>query len=330
MIIGFDKIKDILHGVVYTEEKDGKLILHRFTKEQEEVYKPYNADFYKKTFGTAGVTLEFTTNSTTLSLSACISAASSRKFFSFDVYANGNLIKTAEGIMPEAQADFEFSAELGKGKKLVTVYFPWSAVAQIYSVSLDDGAEIVPVERPYKMISFGDSITHGYDAKNPSFSYASRLADALCAEAVNKGLGGEVFFPTLAELSDDITPDFITVAYGTNDWSHCKDDQNKEKFDADCKEFYRILSEKYPNTKIFAVTPIWRGDFERDTQVVPFSYIKEYISKVTADLENVTVIDGIDLVPHDKTCFSPDVLHPNDAGFRHYANNLYAEIKKHI
>ena len=330
MIIGFDKIKDILHGVVYTEEKDGKLILHRFTKAQEEAYKPYNADFYKKVFATAGVTLEFTTDSTILSLSACISAASSRKFFSFDVYSNGNLIKTASGIMPMEQADFEFTAELGEGKKLITVYFPWSAVAQIYSLSLDDGAEVSPMGRPYKMISFGDSITHGYDAKNPSFSYASRLADALRAEAINKGIGGEVFFPALAELSDDIAPDYITVAYGTNDWSHCKDDQGKERFDTNCKEFYKTLSAKYPSAKIFAVTPIWRGDIDRDTQVVPFNYIKEYISNVTATLPNVTVIDGIDLVPHDKPCFSPDVLHPNDAGFRHYANNLYAEIKKYI
>ncbi len=330
MNVGFDKIKELIKGVVYTEEKDGKLVLHRFTKEQEEAYKPYNTDFYKKTFGTAGVILEFITDSTTFALSACITAASSRKFFSFDVYVNGNLVKTASGIMPTTQADFEFSAELGEGKKNVTVYFPWSAAAQIYAVSLDDSAELTPIERPYKMISFGDSITHGYDAKNPSFSYASRLADALRAETVNKGIGGEVFFPTLAKLKDDICPDYITVAYGTNDWSHCNNDQGKERFDVNCKEFYKILSESYPNAKIFAITPIWRGNFEKNTQVVPFSYIKEYISKVTAELPNVTVIDGFDLVPHEKSCFSPDVLHPNDEGFRHYANNLYAEIKKYI
>ena len=330
MNIGFDKLKELLHGVVYTEERDGKLILHRFTKEQEEAYKPYNADYYKKTFGSAGITLEFITDSTTFALSAHISSASSRKFFSFDVYENGNLIKTAEGILPDEQTDFDFSATLGAGKKVVTIYFPWSVVTQIYSVSVDDSAELTPIKKSYKIISFGDSITHGYDAKNPSFSYASRLADALRADIVNKGIGGEVFFPPLAKLKDDIEPDYITVAYGTNDWSRCKDKQGKDNFDTNCKEFYEALSANYPNSKIFAITPIWRGDFERDTQVVPFSYINEYISKVTAELPNVTVINGFELVPHDKSCYIADLLHPNCEGFRHYAYNLYAEIKKYL
>ena len=330
MVIGFDKLKELIHGIVYTEEKDGKLYLHRFTKEQEEAYKPYNADFYKKTFATAGVKLEFLTDSTSLSMSVEAVAASSRKFFFFDVYANGAFVKSAVGDIGDGITKFEFSASLGNGNKKVTIYFPWSASTSISSFTLDDGAFAEPIERPYKMISFGDSITHGYDAKNPSFSYASRLADALQADAINKGIGGEVFFPTLANLKDDIEPDYITVAYGTNDWSQCKDTQGKDRFDTRCKEFYTLLSTKYPRAKIFAVTPIWRGDFERDTQVVPFAYIREYISEVTSSLPNVTVIDGFDLVPHEKACFSPDILHPNDEGFFHYASNLYAEIKKHI
>ena len=328
MNLGFNKIKEIILGVAYTEEKDGMLCLHRFTKEQEEMYKPYNVDFYNKTFGTAGVRLEFLTDSTSLSLSANISPASSRTFFAFDVYVNGSLIKTAMGDMPEDSADFEFEAKLGKGDKKVAVYFPWSAAARIRSFSLDDGSVATPVSKPYTMISFGDSITHGYDAKNPSFSYASRLADALEADAINKGIGGEMFYPALAALKDEISPDYITVAYGTNDWYFCK---STEVFDKSCKDFYENLSANYPNSKIFAITPTWRSDWKKtENRFAPFEHIYNTIKSVAASLPNVTLIDGIDLVPHDKTCFSPDVLHPNDEGFRHYANNLYAEIKKYI
>ena len=328
MNIGFEAIKNIVKGVAYTEEKDGLLCLHRFTKAQEEMYKPYNTDFYKKTFGTAGVRLEFLTDSSALSLSASVSPASSRKFFSFDVYVNGSLVKTAMGDMPKEIADFEFEAELGKGDKKVAVYFPWSAAAKIRSFSLDEGSVATPVSKPHTMISFGDSITHGYDAKNPSFSYASRLADALSAEAVNKGIGGEVFYPTLATLKDEITPDYITVAYGTNDWYFCKD---AETFDKNCKDFYENLSASYPTSKIFAITPIWRGDWQKaENHFAPFEHIRETIRRVASSLPNVTLIEGFDLIPHDKSCFSPDVLHPNDDGFKHYANNLYAEIKKYI
>lgn len=328
MNVGFDKIKELLHGAVYTEEVDGLLGIHRFTKEQEEAYKPYNYDFYKKTFGTAGVRLSFDTNSTSLSLAADMRSASSRRLFSFDVYVNGALIKTARGNVEEEPTFFSFDAELGEGKKRVDIYFPWSVSARLRSFSVDDGAELTGVSSPHKMICFGDSITHGYDAINTSFSYASRLADALCADAVNKGIGGEIFFPTLAKLKDGIEPDYITVAYGTNDW---RVRNSEEEFMADCKGFYDALSANYPNAKIFAITPIFRGSFRDEGKgFTNFFRIGEIISEVVAELDNVTVIDGFDLVPHDPCCFISDILHPNDEGFRHYANNLYAEIKRYL
>jgi lysophospholipase L1-like esterase len=186
---------------------------------------------------------------------------------------------------------------------------------------------VEPVKRPVSMISFGDSITHGYDCSNPSFSYASRLADAFCAEAVNKGIGGEMFYPTLASLKDDLDPDIITVAYGTNDWSH----STKVAFDRDAKAFYEILSKNYPKAKIFAITPLWRHNMDStEKDVGPFSYVHDYLAKVTAELPNVTLINGLELVPHEWRCFPGDGLHPNDEGFRHYANNLYAAIKKYL
>ena len=40
-----------------------------------------------------------------------------------------------------------------------------------------------------------------------------------------------------------------------------------------------------------------------------------------------TVIPGIDLVPHDPGFFSDASLHPNDAGFDYYADNLIRELK---
>ena len=62
------------------------------------------------------------------------------------------------------------------------------------------------------MLMLGDSITHGYDAISPSNSYASLVADMLDANAINKGIGGEVFWPQFAAMLDNITPEIITVA----------------------------------------------------------------------------------------------------------------------
>ena len=177
------------------------------------------------------------------------------------------------------------------------------------------------------MLMYGDSITQGYDASLTSRSYASRLTALLNADSINRGIGGERFFPALAELSENISPDIVTVAYGTNDWSKT---ESYEVFEQKCADFYGALSRLYPEAKIFAITPIWRKDGERITAVGTFDFVPKTIQRVTASLPNVTVLEGYGFVPHDPAFFYDLRLHPNDEGFAHYAENLYAQIKKYL
>ena len=327
MILGIEKIREISKGVVRVEETEKGISFFRFTEEQQELYKETNADFYSKSFATAGVRLEFYTDSTSLAMEIETTSASSRKWAMCDITVNGKLIGNIGSSETNIGTYFE-KFDLGTGKKKVKIYFPYTAATWLKRFELDDGAQVIPYESKCRMLMYGDSITHGYDAAMTSSSYASLLADALDANAINKGIGGERFFPALAALSDDVDPDYITVAYGTNDWSGA----TKENFDKNCAEFYKTLSQRNPRAKIFAITPIWRGDIEKrePTKVGYFSYVSEYIKKVTADLPNVTVIDAIDFVPKSEEFFKDLYLHPNADGFAHYFENLYKEIKKYI
>lgn len=328
MKLNFDTIKSVIRGAVKIDEQDGKLYPRRFTDAQREAYRCYSADFYMKTNASAGIRLEFYTDSKALSLSGEAFPGSSRNFFGFDVYSNGALVCHEIFTMSNGYAKYTVNANLGDGEgKRIIVYFPWSAEVNISELSIDDGATVTPTKRLHNMICFGDSITHGYDAINPSFSYANRLADALSADHINKAIGGEVFFPALAELCDEIKPDYITVAYGTNDWSK----NPKESFDRDSRLFYEKLSKSYPDAKIFALAPVWRINCEtRITSVGEFTYVAKTLREIADSLKGVTFIDCIDFIPHDKDYYVADVLHPNDAGFYHYAMNLASEIKKHI
>lgn len=326
MKLTVEQIHSIARGAVRIEEQDGKICLFRFTKEQEELYKATNTDFYNKSFATAGIVFEFITNSRHLAMTTEVASGSSRKFFEHSIFVNG---KKYAGL--DCRGDncgiFSGSWTLPNGDKTIKIYFPWSTASRLHSFELDDGASLVPVKKERTMIMFGDSITHGYDARHPENSYASRLSDALDTYTVNKGIGGERFFPALAALKDPIDPDYITVAYGTNDWSK----GDKEAFETKCEGFYKALSENYPNAKIFAITPIWRKAYPDTVNAIgTLDDVAAHIEKVTADLPNVTVINGIDLVPWDAKYFAPDVLHPNDRGFKHYFENLVAEIKKYI
>ena len=95
--------------------------------------------------------------------------------------------------------------ELPAGQHRVTVYFPWSAQTVVSEVHLSDGASIIPVEKNLKMLCFGDSITHGYDALYPSDKYITKIARMLDAQEYNKAIGGEIFFPKLPTMVNVVT-----------------------------------------------------------------------------------------------------------------------------
>lgn len=325
MNLNFSTVRELVRGAVRFEEKDGALFLRRFTEEQMALYRDRSEDFYKKAHATAGVRLEFVTDSEHLTVTGRAKWASSRTWFGFDVTVDGKPVCHVSGDRADAWVTYTVSAVLGVGKnKRVCVYFPWSAQACVTAVTIDDGAFAEPAQKSRKILCYGDSITQGYDARNPSHSYQNRIADAFCAEAVNKAIGGEVFFPQLAEYGDDFVPDFITVAYGTNDWFKT----TREVFEKNAKDFYYKLSQTYPDVRIFALTPIWRGNSEiHISEVGAFSHVQQTLREIADESPNVTLIDTIDFVPHDGKNFSPDVLHPNDMGFSHYAAALIAALK---
>ena len=338
MKLTYEQIKSAAWGVSRVEEKDGYIQLFRFTKDQEELYKTVKEDFYNKTFATAGVRLGFKTNSKKLSLTAIFEQASSRTYFAVDVKVNGELIGMLDNcgggeVYSEnekenyALGEYKKEFELPEGENEVIMYFPWSCRVKISEISLDDGASFVPVRREKQILMIGDSITQGYCAVHPSRRYAALLADTIGAEERNKAIGGEVFRPELASLRDEnYEPDYITVAYGTNDWSS----KPREFFIEKCRGFYEALAKNYPNSKIFAIAPIWRADLERETAYGKFSDVAKDIESIVAKIENVTFINAFDCVPEEEKYFADLYLHPNDAGFEHYAKNLAKKIKQYI
>ena len=330
-------IGEIATGTAYVDEQNDAAVLHRFTREQEDLYKRENEEFYRKVLCTAGIRIVFKTDSEHLYLKVNTKYGSSRTYFAVEVFADGNKVGEINNFSdmdlpgnytaveyPLGEFDGEFT--LGGGTKEVTVYMPWSVKTEIMEIGIDDCAFYEGTKPKKKLLAFGDSITHGYDAMYPHNRYAARLADKLGAEEYNKAIGGEMFFSKLAELKETYKPDYITVAYGTNDWFIA----SRERFQKECGAFYKNLSECYPNSKIFAITPIWRKDMDTEVEFGDFSEVSAEISAAVADLDNVTVISGFEFVPKDEKYFADFVLHPNDEGFGHYFESLYEKLEEHI
>ena len=323
MKLNFEQIKSITRGAARVWEADGYVCFNRFTDLQEKAYLTGpRPDLLSKVYTTAGMRLAFRTTSESLKLSYRLHTASSGRLGWFDLYVNGAMVEHfGNGGIRVLESCVELS--LGAGDKTVEVYLPYAARVELSAVELDDGATFAPYFRSKKLLCFGDSITQGNEAQYPSLTYVTALARLMDADVTNKGIAGEWFFPSLLTDAETEKPDVITVAYGTNDWSSLP----RERVETACKEFYSRLATLYPDTPIFAVTPLWRGDFANKT---PFGATADamhaLVASCTEAFPNVRVLRGWDMIPHVKEFFHDLFLHPNDLGFGIYASNLYWEI----
>lgn len=325
MYLSLDVIREITRGCARVEEHDGLFSLMRFTHEQAQAYLDVigNVDFYNKTFATAGVRLAFKTNSSRFAFRYHFTRGSSRQFGHFDVYLDGCLTSHFGTVGLESMSG-QACIAIPDGTQTVEIHFPWSYCARISHVEIDDGATIEGVYRAHTMICFGDSVTHGYDAIHPSFSYASRLAALLDADYINKGIGGDVFCPALLAQAECPAPDYITVAYGANDW----DKSTPEEFERNCRAFLSRIRELYPTSEIFVLTTIWHTAFHKSAKMgMTGTEQNAWMREILHDYPSLHVVDGPSMVPH-RPEFYTDGAHPTEACFAFYAANLYAAIQK--
>ena len=330
-------LRDIALGAAEVVETEQGIIFHRFTREQRDFYRERNLGFYKKALAPSGVKLRFRTDSTVLGIKGAALSGSTRKYYSFDLFVNGEKRESFENFTHLTEkpvnsdeyplGDFAKEFDLGAGEKEVLLYFPVSVKVYFSEIYVSDESFLEPVKPEKKMLVFGDSITQGYDAAYSCNSYVSRLCRLLGVEEFNKAIGGEVFWPALAEAKETFVPDLISVAYGTNDWSKSK---TLEEFRDNAKGFFVNLSKTYPGVPIYAVSPIWRKNYMLEKPCGDFHGVQKYFEEIAREIPQMTVIRGWDFVPQDSQYFRDGTLHPNDEGFAFYADALYAELKKLI
>lgn len=331
MKLSLEQLRAVASGVSYVSEEGGAVTFHRFTEKQEELYRRERSEIAERTLFPAGVKLCFRTDSRFLGMKASFATNGKRRFFSTEVFKNGekcgdisnfdvHSIPSEYGYLPFELGHREGRFDLGEGEKELCIHLPWSVMTRVEEITLDDNASFLPVHRTKKrLLALGDSITQGCDALYPSGRYPARLAEILSAEEHNKAIAAETFFPALAELlSEEPAPDYISVAYGTNDWYH----KSAEELVGDARAFFASLAAQFPESELLVITPIWRADWEKADRSVPFTDLAKILGEAAACHPKAHVINGLDIYPHDKAYFPDNYLHPGDEGFRRYAAGL--------
>jgi len=314
MIIENSKVKKALLGAVRIEEEDGYLFPFRFSKRQLE--KRAGEDGYLLRARSAScMMIDFVTDSTMLEFDYKVRIGSAKKLCFFDIRVDDRLMfHTGKADIMEDAGHISFS--MADGKKRVTVYLPCLYEVKIGNFSLDDGALFEPVKREKKILFLGDSITQGYSSDCPSLCYANLILRKYDAEGINQAIGGSRFNEDF--LSEEIMPDadMVFVAYGTNDWAGGVDIRTN------ATAYMKKLTEIYKNSRIYMIMPIWRKDQDRKSATMTFEEARQIVREVGECFPGVTVIDGLNFVPHDSAYYEDERVHPNDIGFLCYGDAL--------
>lgn len=322
-MMDINKIKEITFGAVDYFVEDDYLAFSRFFESERNTYKD-EPDMVRKTKSTAGIKMDFITDGDELSFDYRLIKSSSRQMAFFDVYINGAFVESVGRNGASEFYDAKYDRELPKGEKRITVYFPNLYALRIKNFDISNFKILKPFEYDMSMVFYGDSITQGYDAMMPSYSYANRTATQLNAYLYNKAIGGDMFRPDLARACESPNVDAVIIAYGTNDWSH----KPKDEVTKNASIFFEYIENKYKNSKVFVLTPIWRNDFEKQVKFGKFSEMRDYLTSEAAKHKSFTVVDGDTLLPHSAFLFSDGFLHPNDIGMNIYSENLSRVLKQ--
>ncbi|MBE6664679.1 MAG: SGNH/GDSL hydrolase family protein [Ruminococcaceae bacterium] len=321
---------EMMKGFISFVQKDGWFRFSRFTNKQSNYYFEKTPDtLYPKTLATAGMKLECITNAEELSFDFRVFAASSRTFYSVDLYIDGILCDQMYVMNFLRKKSGHVSFALPEGTHRITIYFPNLMRMDLANICLTGAGFAEPVSSKMKILCLGDSITQGYDAYHSSLSYVNRLSETLDAEILDQAIGGEIFDAKILDEELPFDSDLVLVAYGTNDWAV---QPNYETFITAAEEFFKKIKEIYPEKKLVYISPIWRGDFQRpfgnqDTNVGAFDESVAALQSLAKE-NGLFVVDGISLTPHISDFFADQILHPNDLGFGFYAENLLKALKK--
>jgi lysophospholipase L1-like esterase len=313
---------DFFHGVLRVIREQQAVRLARMTPAQL-AYFERNEAWGIRARCAAGMTLELRTDSPYLDIRFCV-LSSCRRFFGIDVEIDGIV---SHAVRIEAGEPF-YEGRLfelpGRGPRCIRVHLPYTFEIRLEQVGLAQGASVEPLPlRSHRLLTLGDSITQGMEARSPIASFPVQLARLLDAELLNQGVGGHIFDVQALDPNLGLEPALVIVAYGTNDWGQ----KDAGQFRRDVREYLRKLRSMWPaeRTRIAVVSPLWRATGSQKKHGFDLLDFSRVILEEAAQLSGAVAVDGLTLVPNQPWYFS-DGTHPNDAGFLHYAVNLYRAL----
>lgn len=306
-VLSNSEFLDILSGYVYyTTDTDGYIDMQTFTPEQQKYYIS-KGEFFRQFVETEQTMISFDTNSGYFSFEYITEKSTG----ALDVYVDGECKVTKGAAALGSSGTYKYT--LDGANHRIDVYLPRGGM-KVRNFTYQSGCYVKPLKR-VKAMFYGDSITYGYGHDRFSIDYVSRLSRLMNYEFVDYGVGGYWFEGGHVLPQSEFEPDVIFVAYGANDTSIMKGLEDR------ITAFMDNLRKLYPTQKVYVLTPIWACD--STVRIQNIQAVRDTVADLcsSAAYGDVTVINGLALVPNDASYFL-DGVHPNVEGNRLYADNL--------
>ena len=347
---------DFLHGCVrIASERGGWSRPWRFSAEQVRTIGSCQAWhpglFRQMARTTAGVTLEFETDSSEIFLEVLLDGEPSGSSAVLDAVRRGEdlpldgfsadvdgrhlacrMPAERESIVTFVLDDEDAAPEPGvvmlpgvMGPRRMRIWLPalrGCAVRRIWG----NGTSIDPVAQKSQLLVIGDSIAQGFVTEDPALSWPSVLADQLGLDLVNQGLGGQVFQPgSLLGIAAHVHPEVIVVALGENyRYEPC----TMRPTARDIRNHLVEVARLWPEVPTYVMTPLWHDEEAYPSHPMScWLRVPSMIAANAAAHDEMELVDGQRLMDHEPRLLADGYEHPNAEGAAQIARRLFLYIR---
>jgi len=321
--IPLEMVRELCIGLHHADICGGALAFHRLPPSFLPIYDNEAARIRAEC--PSGVRIRFVSDANQVAIAVRYGAAARSLYRGTMVVDGDHYPWGPDHQEPEWQGEI-FRTEERKDRTF-DLWLPHLCRTDLLSLSVNDGAGCRPAPHlKHRWLALGDSITQGMTASLPTRTHTSIISFSAAAECHNLGIGGACFDMRLASALQDTAVDFITVAYGTNDFGHSVP---LERVRDGAGSLLRALANLYPQKPVFLITPVtWVDAPDRNELGFSLEVYRQVIREVDS-MPSVHVIHGEDMIPDDSTCFV-DKVHPNNRGFSIYAQNLSEALRGYV
>lgn len=313
-------------GAVCYDFKDGFFTPFRYTRSQIDYMarEEYDWGWRMRARFDGGIYLEFKATAVDISFEYKASCSHERSN-TVDTYIDEWLIDSYKiGENLTGKIEISISERCMKGGNVIRIYLPCESEFSIKGFTVSD--DVTPTKSEgERLLIIGDSITQGAGPEHSSMSYANILCRQMGYNALVQGVGGYRYEPCDLEMLplEEFAPDKIIVFLGTNyDDISCL--EMGYDYERAVVEFYEKFNKIYGHVPTISITPLWK---DRNTDYARLDWCRGIIARECAKYDNITLVDGFELVPHDNAYFA-DGVHPNENGTLSLAEGLIKRIEE--